>query len=63
MNTQELELKKATLTAWTNILYKQGVIDCSKRSRMIAAIEKLRGTAEPVSQKQNKSEMKGIKVV
>lgn len=37
-----LILKKQTLTAWTNLLYKQGKINLAKRTKMITAIEKLK---------------------
>ena len=37
----ELILKKQTLTAWAQILYKKGIIDCSRLGKMTALIERL----------------------
>ena len=39
---EELALKKQTLEAWANLLYKEGMIDVSRCSRMVEAIGKLR---------------------
>lgn len=40
--SEALQLKKLTLTAWARILYKQGKIDSAKLGRMITLIEKLK---------------------
>lgn len=40
-DSQALQMKKATLTAWTRLLFKQGKIDLVKCNRMITAIERL----------------------
>nr|DAT91274.1 MAG TPA: hypothetical protein [Caudoviricetes sp.] len=37
----KLYIKKATLKAWTMILFKQKKIDLTKCNKMIAAIEKI----------------------
>lgn len=42
----ELTLKKQTLTAWTQILYNQGMIDFAKRGRMLALIERMQTPTE-----------------
>jgi len=39
---EELALKKQTLEAWANLLYKEGMIDVGRCSRMVEAIGKLR---------------------
>ena len=41
-DSQELTMKKLTLTAWARILYRKGMIDAAKLGRMITMIEKLR---------------------
>jgi hypothetical protein len=41
MESSELILKKQTLTAWARILYKKGIIDCSRLGKMTALIERL----------------------
>lgn len=61
--TQALTMKKATLTAWTNILYKQGVIDLSRRTRMIAAIEKMKEPPEEYNEALDAEETEGIQMV
>lgn len=38
----ELALKKQTLEAWANLLYKEGIIDVSRCSRMVEAIGRLK---------------------
>lgn len=38
----ELALKKQTLEAWANLLYKEGMIDIERCSRMVEAIGKLK---------------------
>ena len=38
----KLKLKKQTLEAWANLLYKEGMIDIAKCSRMVEAIGKLK---------------------
>jgi hypothetical protein len=43
-DSQALELKKLTLTAWAHILYRKGMIDAAKLSRMTALIDKLKET-------------------
>jgi hypothetical protein len=40
-DSPELLMKKATLTAWTRLLLKQGKIDITKCNKMLAAIERL----------------------
>ncbi len=40
-DSQELMLKKQTLSAWARILYRQGMIDFAKLGRMLALIDKL----------------------
>ena len=37
----ELILKKQTLTAWANILYKQGIIDHVRLGKMVTLIGRL----------------------
>ena len=37
----ELILKKQTLTAWANILYKRGIIDHVRLGKMVTLIERL----------------------
>ncbi len=39
---EKLALKKQTLEAWANLLYKEGMIDIGRCSRMVEAIGKLR---------------------
>ena len=39
----ELTLKKQTLTAWAQILYKKGIIDCTRLGKMTELIERLDG--------------------
>lgn len=39
--SHELTLKKQTLTAWVQILYKKGIIDCTRLGKMTALIERL----------------------
>ena len=41
-DSQELTMKKLTLTAWVRILYRKGMIDAAKLGRMITMIEELR---------------------
>ena len=43
--TKQLTMKKATLTAWAKILYKEGIIDLSRCTRMISAIDRLKEPA------------------
>ena len=43
-DSQELTMKKLTLTAWAHILYRKGMIDAAKLSRMIALIDNLKET-------------------
>lgn len=43
-DSQELTMKKLTLTAWANILYRKGMIDSAKRGRMITLIEAMKDT-------------------
>ena len=43
-DSQELTLKKLTLTAWANILYRKGMIDSAKLGRMITLIEAMKDT-------------------
>ena len=43
-DSQELTMKKLTLTAWAHILYRKGMIDAAKLSRMTALIDKLKET-------------------
>ncbi len=38
---QELAVKKLTLTAWARILYRKGMIDAARLSRISALIGKL----------------------
>ena len=37
----ELILKNQTLAAWAQILYKKGIIDCTRLGKMTALIERL----------------------
>ncbi len=37
----ELILKKRTLTAWANLLYKRGIIDNVRLGQMVTLIERL----------------------
>ena len=39
-----LTMKKLTLTAWANILYRKGMIDSAKLGRMITLIEAMKDT-------------------
>ena len=41
-DSQELTMKKMTLTAWARILYRKGMIDAAKLGRMITMIEELK---------------------
>ena len=41
-DSQELTMKKLTLTAWAQILYRKGMIDAAKLGRMITMIKELR---------------------
>ena len=41
-DSQELAVKKLTLTAWARILYKRGMIDSARLNRMTAIIENLK---------------------
>ncbi|MCQ2408874.1 MAG: hypothetical protein MJ065_10170 [Oscillospiraceae bacterium] len=41
-DSQELMMKKLTLTAWARILYRKGTIDAAKLGRMITMIEELK---------------------
>ncbi len=41
-DSQKLTMKKLTLTAWAQILYRKGMIDATKLGRMITMIEELR---------------------
>lgn len=43
-DSQELTMKKLTLTAWARILYRKGMIDAAKLGRMITIIEDLKKT-------------------
>lgn len=43
-DSQELTMKKLTLTAWANILYHKGMIDSAKLGRMITLIEAMKDT-------------------
>jgi hypothetical protein len=43
-DSQELTMKKLTLTAWANILYRKGMIDSAKLGRMITLIEAMKDT-------------------
>ena len=43
-DSQELTMKKLTLTAWANILYRKGMIDSAKLGRMITLIEAIKDT-------------------
>ncbi len=62
-DTPALTLKKATLEAWTNILYQQGLIDLEKRTRMIAMINKLNGSPGSNDDHHETVEMDGVKMV
>ncbi len=44
-DSQELTMKKLTLTAWTRILCKQGMIDIARANRMEAMIQRLTESA------------------
>ena len=41
-DSQELTMKKLTLTAWARILYRKGMIDAAKLGRMITLIERMK---------------------
>lgn len=41
-DSQELTMKKLTLTAWARLLHRQGMIDASKLGRMITLIERMK---------------------
>lgn len=41
-DSQELTMKKLTLTAWARILYRKGMIDAARLNRMIALIDNLK---------------------
>lgn len=41
MKKDKLTEKKLTLTAWTKILYQQGIIDLGKCSKMLTLINML----------------------
>ena len=43
-DSQELTMKKLTLSAWANILYRKGMIDSAKLGRMITLIEAMKDT-------------------
>ena len=43
-DSQELTMKKLTLTAWARILYRKGMIDAARLNRMIALIDNLKET-------------------
>ncbi len=43
-DSQELTMKKLTLTAWARILYHKGMIDAARLNRMIALIDNLKET-------------------
>ena len=53
-DSQELAMKKLTLTAWARILYHKGMIDSARLGRMITMIENLKEA------KQSKSAMRGM---
>ena len=40
-DSTEVTLKKQTLTAWANILYKKGLIDVARLGRMTSMIERI----------------------
>ncbi len=41
-DSQELTMKKLTLTAWARILYHKGMIDAARLNHMIALIDNLK---------------------
>jgi len=41
-DSQELTMKKLTLTAWARILYRKGMIDAARLNRMLALIDNLK---------------------
>ena len=41
-DSQELTMKKLTLTAWARLLHRQGMIDAAKLGRMITLIERMK---------------------
>ena len=41
-DSQELTMKKLTLTAWARILYQKGMIDSARLGRMITLIEQMK---------------------
>jgi hypothetical protein len=45
----EFALKKQTLTAWAQILYKKGYIDYSRLGKMIALIDRLDNSKRKIS--------------
>lgn len=44
-DSQELTMKKLTLTAWARLLHRQGMIDAAKLGRMITLIERMKETS------------------
>lgn len=45
LDSQELMMKKMTLTAWARILYRKGMIDSAKLGRMITLIDRMKENA------------------
>ena len=43
-DSQELTMKKLTLTAWVRILHRNGMIDAAKLGRMLTLIEQIKET-------------------
>lgn len=43
-DSQALQMKKLTLAAWANILFRQGQIDAARLGRMLTLIERLKET-------------------
>ena len=41
-DSQELTMKKLTLTVWARLLHRQGMIDAAKLGRMITLIERMK---------------------
>jgi hypothetical protein len=43
-DSQALQMKKLTLTAWAHMLFKQGQIDAARLGRMLTLIERMKET-------------------
>ena len=57
-DSQELTMKKLTLTAWTRILYRKGMIDLARANRMEALIQRMTESALQNREPQEKQTAK-----